>query len=264
MKLIPVIRVIVCLASVAFPYRFALAQALPVPPCAGPPHPAASEVGESLNQLVWVDDSSLDDWSPPACLGWSPGPTRALLAAAGRFTLNGSTDQLANRIAQISATTGLIYWSSSRKRWRHLFEKAFALSAPDGETSRDDFTAVDIVPGAELFFWMQEDNPVSGVVFQLLIHERTPDRLTFETVNRSSLRARLLLFRPEIAEPGEYRQIYFIERESGSTWLYYSIVRMGRARSFAGTTEANYRNRAEAYFRYLAGVRMDREPPAAP
>jgi hypothetical protein len=38
---------------------------------------------------------------------------------------------------------------------------------------------------------------------------------------------------------------------------------MGLASSLAGTSEANYKNRAEAFFRHLAGLKMDREPPAA-
>lgn len=119
------------------------------------------------------------------------------------------------------------------------------------------------MPDTELYYWLEEDNPTAGIVYQMLVHERTPSRLVFETVNITPVKARLLIFRARIAQPGEYRQLYYIERESDDTWHYYSLVRMGRASSLVGTSAANYRNRAEAFFRYLAGLRMDREPPAA-
>ena len=240
------------------------AQSAPVPPCAGPPHPAAGAVGASLNQLVWIDDEVPAGWSPPACTGWAAGPTRALLAAAGRFEMAGDTAVLAGRLARISQLEDMIYWSASRGRWRNLFEDVAALSALDRDARRADFTADDLVPNAELHYWLEEDNPTAGVVYRMLIHERTPDRLVFESVNLTPLRARVLVFGREVAPAGEYRQLYYIEREDGDTWRYYSLIRMGRAGSLTGTSAANYRNRAEAYFRYLAGLRMDREPPAAP
>jgi len=254
----------VLLAACSWPDRAALAQDVPVPPCAGMPYPAAGDIGASLNQLVWMDDDSLGHWSPPACTGWDAGPASALLAGAGRFRMAGDTDVLAGRLARVSDLTDMVYWSSTRSKWRNLFDEAAALSRPEKDSRRADFDVGDIVPDNELYFWLQEDNPTAGVVYRLLIHERDADRIVFETVNVTPVKARILFFRPEIAAAGEFRQLYFIEREKDASWRYYSLVRMGRASSLAGTSAANYRNRAEAYFRYLAGLRMDREPPAAP
>jgi hypothetical protein len=239
------------------------AQREPVPPCAGSPVPAAGNAGDSLNQLVWIEDELAADWSPPACTGWPRGPTKVLLAAAGRFTMSGDTEALVSRLARISALTGIVYWSSTRSRWRNLFKEAVALTRPDRRARRADFSEQDFEPGAQLYYWLKEDNPAAGVVYQVVVHERTPDRLVFETVNLTSVKASLLLLGARIAAPGEFRQLYYIERETDRTWRYYSLVRLGRANSLAGTSEANYRNRAEAYFRYLAQLRMDREPPAA-
>jgi len=239
------------------------AQSAPSPPCAGPPNPTAGAVGDALNQLVWLEDELPVDWSPPACTGWRAGPTKVLLAAAGRFTMTGDSAALADRLTRISKLTEIVYWSSSRSKWRNLFEEAIALSRPDREARRADFVADDFVPDAELNHWLEEDNPTAGVVYQILVHERMPSRLVFETVNVTSIKAKLLIFSREIAAPGEYHQLYYIERESDDTWRYYSLVRMGQASSLAGTSAANYRNRAEAYFRYLSGIRMDTEPPAA-
>jgi hypothetical protein len=220
-------------------------------------------VGALLNQLVWIDDEVPTGWSPPDCTGWPAGPTKVLLAAAGRFELDTDSAELVARLTRIAALTDLVYWSASRETWRKLFEEAVALSGPDEDMRRADFTANDFVPGADLHHWLEEDNPVAGVVYRMYVHERTPERLVFEIVNETSLRASLLVLRTEIAAPGEYRQLYYIEREGGNTWRFYSLVRLGEARSLLGTSAANYRNRAEAFFRYLAGTDMTREPPAA-
>jgi hypothetical protein len=254
---------IALIAAVSLSSVNAFAQDGPVPPCAGPPNPAAGAVGAGLNQLVWMEDEVPVDWAPPACIGWSAGPTKVLLAAAGRFSMAGGTAPLLRRLTRISALTDMVYWSSSRGRWRKLFEETVALSEPERKATRADFVEADFVPDAELYYWLKEDNPTAGVVYQTLVHERTPDRLVFETVNVTPVNAKLLIFRAEIAAPGEYRQLYYIEREHDDIWHYYSLVRMGRAGSLAGTSAANYQNRAEAYFRYLAALRMDREPPAA-
>lgn len=234
-----------------------------MPPCANSPYPVAGNVGAALNQLVWVDDDSLENWSPPACTGWTAGPTKALLAAAGRFRMSGDSATFASRLADISDMTDLVYWSATRDRWRNLFKEAVALSSFEADTERADFSADELIPEAELYYGLAEDNPTTGVVYQLVIHERTPDRLVFETINVTALRAKLLFIKPRIAAPGEFRQLYYVERETEDTWLYYSLVRMGQAGSLAGTSEANYMNRAEGYFRYLTGQQMDREPPAA-
>jgi hypothetical protein len=239
------------------------ADETPVPPCAGLPNPAASTVGDSLNQLVWMEDELPADWSPSACTGWRAGPTKVLLAAAGRFSIAGDSAELSARLTRISTLTDIVYWSSSREKWRHLFKEAVALSGPDRKMRRADFIEDDFVPDADLYYWLKEDNPTTGVVYQMLVHERTPDRLVFEIVNVTAIKAKLLVLGAEIAGPGEVRHLYYIERERGDTWRYYSLVRMGRASGLAGTSAANYRNRAEAFFRFLTGLPMDQEPPAA-
>jgi hypothetical protein len=248
----------------SWPADTALAQSAPVPPCAGTPVPVADAAGEALNQLVWIDDEVPDDWNPPACTGWQAGPTKVLLAAAGRFSGASDSTDLAARLTRISALTDLVYWSSSRSKWRNLFKEAMALTGPDRKMSRPDFSADELAPHAELYYWLEEDNPTAGVVYQMLVHERAPGRLVFETVNVTPIKAKLLFLRVEVAEPGELRQLYYFERERDDIWHYYTLIRMGEAGSLVGTSAANYRNRTEAYFRFIAGLRMDREPPAAP
>jgi hypothetical protein len=240
-----------------------LGQTTPVPPCAGSPYPAPGDVGALLNQLVWIDDEVPDGWTPPPCTGWTAGSTRVLLAAAGRFRMDGDSATMATRLAAISGLEDIVYWSASRERWRRLFSEATALTRPESNAPRADFGAGDLVPGADLYYWSEEDNPTAGVVYRILVHARTPDRLVVEMVNLSPLKAAFLFVRPEVAAADEFRQLYYFERENGDVWRFYALLRMGGAGSLFGTSAANYRNRTEAYFRHLAVLPMTREPPAS-
>lgn len=256
--------VIVAMVAVWMSRGVALAQEMPVPPCEGQPYPAAGVVGELLNQLVLIEEQVPEGWTPPECTGWSAGPTKALQATAGRFRMAGDTDALATHLARVSRMASIDYWSTTRARWRPLFDEAFALTQPDPNARRGDFTKDDVVPGAELYSWLKENNPTAGIVYRTKVHERTPDRLVYETVNVTAIEAKLLLFTRKIAGPEEFRQLYFVEREQDDIWHFYSLNRMGQARTFSGTSAASFRNRAEAYFRYLAALEMTREPPASP
>ena len=64
--------------------------------------------------------------------------------------------------------------------------------------------------------------------------------------------------------PGEMQSIYFLDRESADVWRYYSIARTGRnASRLAAGHESSSINRAVAFYRSLAGIPTDQEPPAA-
>jgi hypothetical protein len=64
--------------------------------------------------------------------------------------------------------------------------------------------------------------------------------------------------------PGEAQSVYLLERESPDIWRYYSLARTGKkASSLTEGHDASLINRAVAYYRYLAGIPTDREPPAA-
>jgi len=60
------------------------------------------------------------------------------------------------------------------------------------------------------------------------------------------------------------QSIYFLDRESGSVWRYYGILRagVGTNRLLAGNA-ASAINRAVAFYRYVVGIPTDQEPPAA-
>jgi hypothetical protein len=93
------------------------------------------------------------------------------------------------------------------------------------------------------------------------IRSLSPDRLIFEAENVGTIRNLLV----PLFHTGELQSLYFLERESRDIWRYYSILRTGRNSSRLTTGHApSFVNRAVAYYRYLAGIPSEKEPPAAP
>ncbi len=141
-----------------------------------------------------------------------------------------------------------------------MFADAATLAGLDPESRRADYAPESLRPGRVFHFYQKENNLVGGVVYRVAIRERDADRLVFETVNATAM-AFLFL---DVIEAGGFRQLYFIERREGGIWRYYSLIWISRGSDLAVSSPASFKNRAVAYFRYLAGLKMDREPPAAP
>jgi hypothetical protein len=86
------------------------------------------------------------------------------------------------------------------------------------------------------------------------------DRIVFDVENVSIMR----YFFVTLFRPGEMQSIYFLDREPAGVWRYYSIARTGRSASRLATGhESSSINRAVAFYRALAGIPTDQEPPAA-
>jgi len=68
-----------------------------------------------------------------------------------------------------------------------------------------------------------------------------------------------------IFRPGGMQSITFLDRESQDVWRYYSLTRTSKNASLlTAGYEASSINRAVAFYRYLAGIPTDKEPPASP
>jgi len=67
---------------------------------------------------------------------------------------------------------------------------------------------------------------------------------------------------PKISAGG-YRYLFMFERHAPGVWRYYGLTGL-RGKGAAAVTwfRNSYVNRAVAVFRYIAGVPMEREPPA--
>lgn len=236
------------------------ADAGPQPPCDCAPYPPYPDLEHSPAVRAWDRAESGRDWNPPACTGWTDPGFTTLVATAARFRNVSGVEGLLRRIGAISELAGIRYWSTTRKQWRTLIVNARALSDAAGNGPRGDFSPGEMTEGKSLYF-EQEDNISGKAIYRMRIRAVSPDRLVIDTENVSTVRYLLM----PIVRPGGIQATTFLDRESKDVWRYYNIMRTGKAANqlIAGY-EASSINRAVAYYRYLAGIPTDEEPPAAP
>jgi hypothetical protein len=231
------------------------AETVPQPPCAGEPFPPFPDGANSPAVRVWTSE----DWTPPACIGWAASAGSTLVVTVGRFRNTSGVDALRHRTGAASEMAGMLYWSTTGKRWQALITDAYALAGPSGDRRRKDFSLNEIVEGRSLYM-QQEDNLLGKAAYRIRIDTASADRLVVATENTSTIRYMGIPLFP----PGELQSICFLERESNSVWRYYSIARMGKQVSLlTAGHDASLINRAVAWYRYMAGIPTDQEPPAS-
>ena len=210
---------------------------------------------------IWHDgDMEKSMWQPPGCTGWSPSShSKLVIAVAASFHFDGPIDQLLNRVGRISALSNMLYWSTTDKKWRPLAYDSSALSGTDIKNRRGDFLASDLTKGASLHYW--EDDTRSGeIVYHLKVLESTPDRVVIVSENVTPIRR----FFITLFEPGALQTVLSIQRLSPGVFGVYMLSRTGEGSSaFAAGHDESYINRAVAFYRQIAGIKTDKEPPAA-
>jgi hypothetical protein len=195
-----------------------------------------------------------------ACTGWTDPGFTTLVVTVARFRHASGVEGLLRRIGAISELAGMRYWSTTHKRWQTLIINAHALSEAAGDRRREDFSPAELGAGRSLYV-QQEDNLSGTAIYRMRIRNRSPDRLVFDTENTGAVRYLLMPIFP----PGGMQSITFLDRDSQDVWRYYSIMRTSReANPMTAGSEASSINRAVAYYRHLAGIPTDKEPPAAP
>jgi len=219
----------------------------PVPPCSGAPNPRYPDVGDTPAVNVWRDDG-LKGWTIPACIGFARIDPNTLMATAGRFRTDGGMEEIAGRLAQISKLKTVRYYAGRDESWKNLYSEAYALADGTTDQRRPDYNQTDIQSGRSLRYWQEENSLLSGIAYRINVVERTDDRLVYTIVNETAAKAMFLT----VTEPGEFRQFYVVERESGPIWHYYSLV---EARITGPVTPASraFQSRAVAYYRHLGG-----------
>lgn len=237
-----------------------LAAAPPQPSCAKPPDLSYSDPGASPSIRVWrKEELGRAHWAPPDCLSWR-GPTRFAVELAGDFRRDGDIEDILGRLGAVSRYSSIRYWSASAGAWRPLAEQAWALSDPDPARRRADFTAAEVLSGADLYYTQKEDR-TGTVVYRMrtIVASRHDAVISIENV--STIRFHIL----PLFEPGALQTAFFLDRRAPGVWNLYELTRTGEgATLLAGGHEASYLNRSVALFRYLAGIPTDRDPPAAP
>ena len=230
----------------------------PQPPCGNDPVPAYPKLNDPATVKLWSRSDYGRDWKPPACTGWtSPGFT-TLVTIDARFR-EPSDASLLRHIGAISELAGMRYWSTTHKQWQTLIVNAHALTGSQAGKRRADFLPDEMKAGTELYF-EQADNLSGKAIYRMHITEASADRVVFEVENVSSLHYLLIT----LFHPGEMQTIYFLNRESDNVWRYYGIMRTGRnANGLTAANESSSINRAVAFYRYMAGIPTNQEPPAA-
>ena len=228
-------------------------------PCGAAPLPAFAEPGQPPAVQAWSGKAARE-WVPPGCTGWTTSGSDVLVAVAGSFKHDGEIDELLARIGAISAKSQVRYWSTTEASWRPLVTEAFALSGPDLASKRADFSAAQFTKGQNLYF-AQSDNRSSGkTVFRdrVLVSER--ERLLITSENLTPVTKMMVT----LFDAGGLQAAYFLERRSAGVWTFYSLTRTRMASRMLPTGgEASYINRAVAYYRWVAAIPTDQEPPAA-
>lgn len=247
---------LIAVPALALAAVFALpAQPNPQPPCGNPAFPAYPR--QEGTPVVQVWDRS--DWTPPPCVGWSASPAAVLVAVAARFRYAGGAEGLRRRIGAVSEMTGLLYWSATHQKWQPLIVEAYALTGPEGER-RQDFAPDDLAAGNTLAI-RQEDNLLGKATYELRIVAASAGRVVFGSENLTPIRFFLLT----LFQPRELQSICFLDRETNDVWRYYALTRMTKqAAVLTQGHNASLINRAVAFYRHLAGIPADQEPPAAP
>jgi rubredoxin len=223
--------------------------------------PQYAETGAPAVVHAWTAEELPVSWVPPDCLGWSKKKFSAVIAVAGRIEHAGERNVLLRRLGSVSEMTSIRYWSTTRGVWRKLYSESIALSGPDPELARQDFSALEVRTGQDYYIWQKENSPASGMVYKMRFRQLTEDRIVVEQVNISPARVLAVT----ALEACAFETVHFFEREKGDVWLYYSLSRIGESNApvrMDGT--ASVVNRLVSVYRYLAGIRTDRDPPAMP
>jgi hypothetical protein len=117
------------------------------------------------------------------------------VSTAARFRYSGGIEGLRRRVGAISSLTGMLYWSTSKKRWQPLIVDASALQGAAGDRRRD-FSLDEVAENRNLYF-EQKDSLLGSAVYRIRIRSISPERLVFDTENTSTIRYFLLpLFGP--------------------------------------------------------------------
>ena len=235
------------------------AQSGPQPPCGMEPVPHYPGLDNSPTVRFWSESDFGRDWKPPACTGWAEAGFSTLVTTVARFRCTANAEDLLRHIGAISELAGMRYWSTTHKQWLTLIVNAHAVAASQPTQRREDFTPEEMKEGKVLYL-EQADNLSGAAIYRMHIAEVSADRLVFDVENVSVMRYLFLT----LFHPGEMQSIYFLDRESDDVWRYYSIARTGRNASRLATGhESSSINRAVAFYRSLAGIPTDQEPPAA-
>jgi hypothetical protein len=179
---------------------------------------------------------------------------------AGSFRYDGEIDGLLARIGAISSKKGVRYWSTTEKNWQMLVTDAFALSGPDAALRRADFKPAELAKGQVIHYAQSDNRSAGSCVYRERVLAADGERVMIETENLTPIKKMMVT----LYSPGDLQTVYFIERRAPGVWNFYSLTRTRMASRMMPTgSEASYINRSVAFYRHVAGIPTDLEPPGA-
>ena len=243
-RLLPIALIVVALAGPAVAAEMGV-----VPPCGATPVPDYAAV-DAQPAIKVISDTELAAWRPAPCVVWTAKEDGVLVALAGRFHFNGTTDELLKRFGAISSLKGLQYWSVTDGGWRTLITSASALDAPDSDHSRADFTLAEMKSGHDLYFAQQDNRTSEEVVYRMKVRDLAADRFVVAVENVTPVRSFMLT----LFDPDDLQSVHFVERESPGLYRFYGLAFAGESLpSSLALPEASYVNRALALYGHLTG-----------
>ena len=238
------------------------ATQLPRPPCGAEPTPDYPRLGEQPNVALWTKADLGPDWTPPSCTFWPVGAATIVAGLAGHFQYAGNPDALLARIGAISSLSEVRYWSVTETQWNNMFMHAVALDGPDPKKTRGDFSAAELRAGGNFYFSAADNRSGKDAVSRLRVITADDAHFVLETENVTPLRWTVLTY----AAPSSFQTWYFLDRDVGGAWRFYSLTRVLYASSLLSSVipDKSYINRSVAMYRHFLGLPTDRDPPAAP
>ena len=182
------------------------------------------------------------------------------IAVSGEVRYDGDARSLLGRLGALSRQVGMKYWNVDQKGWRPLVADAAALSANDPTARRPDFKPEEMAQGAQLHMLLQDDTEAGPVVYETDVRAAGKDGFLAVLHNSTAMR----VWGVSIAEPGDISSMLSVQRIGPDRFAYYQLSAVALAPLAAAmVSDASYINRAVASYRYLAGIPLDSEPPAA-
>jgi len=201
------------------------------------------------------------NWRPPSCSGWPTElQSRLIVTLTGSFRFDGPMSALLGRVGTISALRSIQYWSTTDKKWTPLSNDSSALTGPDSKLRRRDFSASELVKGADLYYW-EDDARTGPAVYRLRVLESASERFVISSDNVTTIRR----FWFTLFKPGALQSVLIIDHIAPDVFGVSILNRRGEGASLlTAGHESSYVNRAAALYRQLAGIKTNQEPPAAP
>jgi Family of unknown function (DUF6675) len=234
----------------------------PQPPCAVAATPAYPSPDSAPTIAIWQGKELVQgNWHPPSCTGWvADSRSRLIVTLTGSFRFDGPMSVLLARVGTISALRSIQYWSTTEKKWGPLSNDASALTGPDSKSRRGDFSASELVKGADLYYW-EDDVRTGPAIYRLRVSESASERFVVSSDNVTPIRR----FWFTLFKPGALQSVLIIEHVAPGIFGVSVLNRSGEGSSvLTAGHDSSYVNRATALYRQLAGIKTDREPPAAP